>query len=241
MQPLRVNVLMALVVVLVLIQVFLSFVGGVERLPEFYLLFGLSWEGVSRGMIWQFVSHALVHGNWLHLMVNVLMLWLVGRRVICILGCRKWGEVVLAGVLGGGVLHVLTGVLQMWQGYPESHLVGISGACVALLLTLTALSPDLRMWPVPVSGRSLGLGVILAELILWLMQPGLGLPVFSSIGEWMVVWVGPGLFQVSHACHLGGALVGWWLARRLLSLPPSLEDLREMREAREGGDAGDVG
>ena len=112
----------------------------------------------------------------------------------------------LFGVLAGGLLHLLTGVLLLRNGYAESYLVGISGACLALLLTLTTLSPNDRFRFLPVSGKNLGLGLIIAELLLWFMHPGLGLPVFSHLGEQLVTWGGPGLFRISHACHLGGAL-----------------------------------
>ena len=142
-------------------------------------------------------------------------------------------QVIIAGVLGGGLLHLFTGVLMLRTDYPESHLVGISGACVALLLVLTTLSPDSKMWPVPVSGKTFGLGLIFAELILWLMHPGLGLPVFSKMGEQLVVRGGAGLFQISHACHLGGALAGWWMARRILAPTLSLEKLQQIRKDRE--------
>lgn len=227
------DVLTGLVLVMILIQVFLSQAGGPAEVPSYYVNFGLSWDGFSHGKIWQLATYGLLHGNWFHLLVNVLMLWLIGCRVIHILGAGKCFKIIAVGVLAGGVMHLLTGLLMLRTGYHESQLVGISGACLSLLLTLTTLSPDSRMWPVPISGKSLGLGLIIAELLLWLMQPGLGLPFFSGLGEQVVAWRGAGLFQVSHACHLGGALAGWWMARRLLAPTPSLETLRELREKRE--------
>ena len=47
------------------------------------------------------------------------------------------------------------------------------------------------------------------------MHPDFGLPVLSLLGEQMVAWGGAELFEISHACHLGGALAGWCLARRV--------------------------
>ncbi len=218
-----------LVVVLVAVHGLVVMVGA----EWFYVWFGLSWQGFSGGRIWQVGSYALLHAGWLHLLVNGLMLWLVGGRVVHILGSRRCLVIVVSGVVAGGLVHLLTGLLFLRTGYPESHLVGVSGACLALLLTLTTLSPDSRMWPVPVSGKNLGRGLILGELLLWLVQPGLGLPIFSSVGVFLIRSVGSGIFQVSHACHLGGALAGWWLARRLLAPVPSLETLQKLRRKRE--------
>jgi len=232
------DVMTGLVVVMVVIQFVLGRAGGVEAIPSFYRVFGLSWQGFSEGRIWQVVSHALIHANWFHLMLNLMMLWLVGGRVVHILGFKKWIQIVLAGVLGGGFFHLFSGVLMMRTGYPETHLVGVSGACVALLLVLTTLSPDSRMWPIPISGKNFGLGLIVTELILWLMHPGLGLPMFSKMGQQLVLGGIGGIFQISHACHLGGALAGWWMARRVLAPPPSLEELQRLRKDREGEQAG---
>ena len=230
------DVMTGLVVLVILIQVFLARAGGPMESPWYYINFGLSWDGFSHGKIWQLATYGLLHSDWFHLLINILMLWLVGGRVIHILGYRRCFQIIVFGTLFGGVLHLLTGLLMLRTGYQESQLVGISGACLALLLTLTTLSPDSRMWPVPISGKHMGLGLIVADLLLWLMQPGLGLPVFSRMGEQMIVWGGPGaagMFQISHACHLGGALAGWWLAHRLLAPPPSLKKLRQIREERE--------
>ena len=132
------------------------------------------------------------------------------------LGQRKSLEIIVAGVLVGGLLHLLSSLLPV-TGYGESYLVGISGACFALLLALTTLSPHTRMGFIPVSGKNLGLGIVIGETLLWLMHPSLSLPVLSSLGEQMVAWGGAALFEISHACHLGGALAGWCLARRVLA------------------------
>ncbi|MFK7910365.1 MAG: rhomboid family intramembrane serine protease [Akkermansiaceae bacterium] len=242
-----VNFLTVISLVMILIQIWLGSMsdenGAVSaQSTPYYLALGISWDGISHLRIWQFVTHALVHANWFHLVINLLMLWLVGGRVIHILGHKKFAAIVVAGALAGGLLHVITDFFIIRAGYNGMQLVGISGACLALLLTLTTLSPDSKMWPIPVSGKNLGLGLIFAELLLLLMTPALGLPVFSNLGQIMVDQGGGELFIISHACHLGGALAGWLLARKLLVPRPSLADLQRDRERRESemelGDAG---
>ncbi|NWK57181.1 rhomboid family intramembrane serine protease [Verrucomicrobiaceae bacterium N1E253] len=223
-----------LTVSLIAVYALLAVGGGVERWPEPFVWFGLSWDGLSKGRVWQLLSYGVLHGNWLHLWVNVLMLWMVGGRVMHILGWRKCMEIIFYGVLFGGVLHALTGLVFAWTGHDELYLVGISGACFALLLALVSLSPEVRMWPVPVSGKHLGMGLILAELGMWLMHPGLGLPGLSQMGGLVAGWAGGGLFEISHACHFGGSVAGWWCVRRLLTSPPTLQQLQDERAQREG-------
>lgn len=182
-----------------------------------YENFGLSWDGFSEGKIWQLLTYALLHGDWFHLLVNLGMLLFVGSKVLTILGRKKFYELIIAGVLVGGIFHLLTSIVLTVNGDEESYLIGISGACFALLMALIAIAPHARMRFFPVSGKNLGLGIVIAEALMWLMHPGLGLPVFSGIGEQMVVWGGGALFKISHGCHLGGAMAGWWIARGVLA------------------------
>ena len=210
------NVVTALMLVLLLLQLVLMFAGGLPKVFWYYENFGLSWDGISHGKVWQLLSYALLHGDWFHLLINLLILWFAGGRVVQMLGQRKSLEIIVAGVLVGGLLHLLSSLLPV-TGYGESYLVGISGACFALLLALTTLSPHTRMGFIPVSGKNLGLGIVIGEALLWLMHPSLSLPVLSSLGEQVVAWGGAALFEISHACHLGGALAGWCLARRVLA------------------------
>ena len=210
------NVVTALMLVLLLLQLVLMFAGGLPKVFWYYENFGLSWDGISHGKVWQLLSYALLHGDWFHLLINLLILWFAGGRVVQMLGQRKSLEIIVVGVLVGGLLHLLSSLLPV-TGYGESYLVGISGACFALLLALTTLSPHTRMGFIPVSGKNLGLGIVIGETLLWLMHPSLSLPILSSLGEQMVAWGGAALFEISHACHLGGALAGWCLARRVLA------------------------
>jgi membrane associated rhomboid family serine protease len=143
------------------------------ELEHNYLVLGLSWIGISQWHLWQIVTYALAHGGWFHLVANLLMLWVVGGRVIDILGQKKFVLIVMVGVFVGGLLHLVIDYVVMGRGYPGTQLVGISGGCLALLLTLTTLSPASRVWPFRVSRKNLGIGILLAMLLLLLMTPAL--------------------------------------------------------------------
>lgn len=178
--------------------------------------FGLSRQDLLAGKIWQIFTHPFLHGNEIHLMVNALGLLLIGPRVERIYGPAAVLKVFLAGVVAGGLFHVLLSAPR----HAEFHLVGASGGLTAMLLWLTTVSPDSRMRPIPVSGKNLGRGILLAEA-----------------GFLIAAWIAPdsGLHVVSHACHLGGGLAGWLLGRRLLRPRVTLEDLQRDRARREGG------
>jgi membrane associated rhomboid family serine protease len=206
-------------------------VGGPNRQPAWtwYEWLGLSREGILSGKIWQLLSYGLLHGNWLHTGVNALFLLLVGSRIEYIAGAVTMARATILGVLGGAIGH-----LALTSGAQDAPLlVGMSGGCMGLLLVMTTLSPQSRMLPLPVSGRSLGIGVILAELILALADPALGVPGFRQVGDWLVRNGMGHWFQMGHACHFGGGVAGWLFGRWLLRPRITLERLRRDRERRE--------
>jgi len=153
----------------------------------------------------------------------------LGSRVEQILGSRGFFTTLAAGVVGGALGHLL-----LADGGSEAFpLVGLSGACVALLLLMTTLSPQARMFPLPVSGRNLGLGMLIAALLLALADPKLGLPGFATIGGALAAHGLGSWFAVGHACHVGGGVAGYGYARWILRPGPTLQRLRHERHRRE--------
>lgn len=208
------------------IQIAVDMAGGVDALSRWYETLGLSRAGILAGRIWQLLSHGLLHGAWWHAGLNAVFVLLIGSRIEFIAGRSMVTAVTLAGVVGGGISHLVIG---------SGLLVGLSGGGIALLLCLTTLSPQSRMFPLPVSGRSLGLGILLAELTLALIDPGLGLPGFSAIGDALAAQGMASWFQMGHACHFGGGLAGWICGRWMLRPRVTLERLRRDRARREAG------
>jgi len=198
---------------------------GQSGLPgPWYETFGLSRAGFLSGKAWQLMSYGLLHGSWWHAGLNALFVLSIGPRIEAITGSGAMVRAMLAGVLAGGLCHLLLG---------SGLLVGLSGGCVALLLLLTTLSPQSRMLPLPVSGKSLGLGIMAAEFLLALGDPALGLPVVAVAGRWLAAHGMESWFRVGHACHFGGGLAGWLYGCWLLRSRVTLEQLRRARARRE--------
>ncbi len=218
------------------IQILVTAVGGQNRQPawSWFEMFGLNRQEVFAGEIWRIFTYAFLHGGWLHIGLNSLFLLLIGSRIEHMTGHAVMVKATVFGVLGGGIGHLILAP----GGSEAPLLVGLSGGCVALLLLLTTLSPQSRMMPIPISGKSLGLGILTAELILALIDPNLGMPGFATLGQWLA---GHGLgswFRMGHACHFGGGLAGWMLGKWLLRPRITLKRLRRDRERREAGESG---
>ncbi len=213
-------------VVILAIEALITFVGGRDRQPawSWYETFGLSQQEFLSGKIWQIVTYGFLHGGWWHVGLNAVFILLIGSRIEHMAGRKVVMLTVLAGVISGGIGHLMLA---------SGLLVGISGGGMALMLLLTTLSPQSRMMPLPVSGRSLGLGIMMAALILALMDPALGIPGFSALGKSLVDY-GLGIgFEMGHACHFGGGLAGWLVGRWILRPRITLDRLRRERERRE--------
>jgi membrane associated rhomboid family serine protease len=198
--------------------------GGTAALSWWFENFGLSQRSFLDGKIWQLFTYGLMHGGWWHLVLNALIVVLVGSRVEHVTGPQVMVKCTVAGILGGGLGHLLLGT---------GLLVGLSGGCFALLLLLTTLSPQSRMLPLPLSGRSLGAGLVLAALLLALINPELGLPGLAVAGHALVEHGMGSWFQMGHACHFGGGLAGWVYARWILRPPITLARLQRDRQLRE--------
>ncbi|MEI6561466.1 MAG: rhomboid family intramembrane serine protease [Verrucomicrobiota bacterium] len=159
---------------------------------ELYL--GLSREGMAEGYYWQLVTYMFLHGGWLHLLVNCLGLYFAGREVEIVCGPRHLLGMYFLGGLAGGILQLL------WVS-SNIPLVGASAGVCAVLLAFTTMLPELEItallfFVIPLRMRAKWLGRIVVGSSLFFMFSGLG----GNIG---------------HAAHLGGALLGWFYARRL--------------------------
>jgi membrane associated rhomboid family serine protease len=225
----------AWVVVILGIQAIIFAVGGGNQEParSWYEVFALHRGGVLAGQVWQVLTYGFLHAGCVHVSLNAVFLLAVGSRIEHMLGKPTVFYTMLGGVVGGGVVHLF------FAGSAANSplLVGASGGCMALLLLLTTLSPQSRMLPLPVSGKSLGLGIIVSALMFTLVNPSAGVPIFSNIGE-MLVERGLGhWFLIGHACHLGGGVAGWLIGRWFLRPRVTRKRLRRDRERQEASHA----
>jgi membrane associated rhomboid family serine protease len=100
----------------------------------------------------------------------------------------------LAGAVGGGLFHLAFG--------GNGLLVGASGMVCATILADSASFPHARLPVLRIAAKNLGLGILFASAILTAMTWCQSLP----------AWLAPAS-SIGHACHLGGALAGYAVAK----------------------------
>jgi membrane associated rhomboid family serine protease len=156
--------------------------------------FGL---GVLRLFTYQFL-HSFIDP--LHILVNMLTLWMFGGMVEQTMGKRR----LITFYLTAGVLGAL---LEMGL-HPNTPIIGASGACYAILVYAACLYPRAQ--------------VILIVFPLQLRVLAILLVALAAYHLYTMLAVG-GRDGVAHGAHLGGALYGFLAYKGGLRLERYLE------------------
>lgn len=151
------------------------------------------------------VTYMFLHGHWLHLIGNMLFLWVFGDNVEAEMGRLRY----LLFFIGAGVASAIA--YGWFVPLSENPLIGASGSVAAVLGAYLVLYPNVRIF-------GLLLNVIPVRI-----------PAFWFIGGWFVLQVGHTLFDpnqsVAWIAHVVGLIVGA-LAVVLMRLPRGLVNLR---------------
>ncbi len=211
---------------------FVVMAGGVHANMSWYTDFGVSWQILSEGKFWGLATHSMLHGNWVHAVLNALLFYYASSRVGHILQMRK---VMILFLISAALAALVHSVVQgLFPGFSQLPLVGASGGVMGLLLAQTELFPDSRMILFRVSGRNMGRGVLVSSFLLFLLNPGLGLPTLSTLGSFIDQLFPGGIFSIGHLYHFIGGLAGVLLVGRMLPPIMTLEQLQLERAQREG-------
>jgi membrane associated rhomboid family serine protease len=153
---------------------------------EFYL--ALSPPAVASGWVWQIFTYMFLHANGVHLLFNMIALFLFGTRIERRTGTK---EFLLFYLVCGTLAGLFSFVFYMIMGTSNVFLLGASGAIYALLLAFAAFFPDERIfiWGLlPVKAPLLVLGYAAIEIVSQIFPLNVG---------------------VAHLTHLSGLGVAW--------------------------------
>ena len=168
---------------------------------------GVSVRSLAEGHVWTIITYMFVHGSVGHFMVNMLLLWFVGRQVQALFGSRHFAQIFLFSGIFGAALEMMVNAFV--HGNTVTPLVGASASAFGLLLALAVLLPQEQItvfvyFIIPVPLRLWTLAKVLCVVQL----------VFAVAGIVFPTWLPEGM-NVAYFAHLGGAAVGWFYARSL--------------------------
>ena len=165
-----------------------------SAVPELRLQLGLVPMWVLHQLrVWQLVTYMFIHAGVLHILFNMLALWMFGAELERVWGTRFFLKFFFVTGIGAGMLTVLLSLVPygpVAQLY-GSDIIGASGAVYGLLLAYALYFPNrpiymFLLFPIP------------ARIFVIIMGAA---AFFSSMSE-----NGGG---VANATHLGGLLVAY--------------------------------
>jgi len=135
-----------------------------------------------------YITYAFVHGDILHLVGNMLFLWVFGDNVEDALGHFRFLIFYLACTVAGAVVH---GMVMPWSQMP---LIGASGAVAGVVAAYFLLHPRVKLW------------------VLMFARIPIRLPAYIVLTGWIATQFLMIAFDtegtVSWAAHIGGIIAG---------------------------------
>lgn len=128
-----------------------------------------------------------LHGGWVHLLGNMLFLWVFGDNVEDALGHLRYLAFYLLGGLGAGALQV-----YMDSGSPLP-VIGASGAIAAVLGAYLVLYPRATV----------------LVLVPFFFFATFAVPAVVLIGSWFLIQLFNGVASIGYAVGAAGG-VAWW-------------------------------
>ncbi|MEZ5463816.1 MAG: rhomboid family intramembrane serine protease [Lysobacteraceae bacterium] len=163
----------------------------------------LQMLGVDGFMPWQIVTYAFLHGDFMHLLVNMFGVWMFGSQVERVWGQQRFTIFYFVCVVGAGLTQLVVATLSVRNGGGFYPTIGASGGVFGILLAFALLFPNARIMP------------------LFLPIP-IKAPVFVAVYGAMELFFGvTGTVQgVAHFAHLGGMVFGFLLIQYWRGKPP---------------------
>lgn len=140
-------------------------------------------HGYPQGGMFAFVGHMFLHSGWLHLIMNMWMLWIFGDNVEDVMGPFRFLSFYLLCGLGALFVHVVT--------EPDATLpvVGASGAIAGVMGAYFFLYPHAR---------------VMTFFPIFIIPLFFEISAVYFLGAWFLTQVFSGMFSS------GGAGVAWW-------------------------------
>jgi membrane associated rhomboid family serine protease len=184
------NLLIINIIVFVAIRYLLP-IPGLER--YFVLVFpGTELYDPTDGVTYSFepvqiITHMFMHGDFRHLLFNMLGLLFLGPLVEQALGPKRFLAMYLASGLAASLLQMIL---------VKGAVVGASGGVYGVLAAFATMFPNLELMlmfiPIPIKAKYVATGLILIGL-------------FMGISG--------GMSGIAHFAHVGGAVMGFILIK----------------------------
>jgi membrane associated rhomboid family serine protease len=150
---------------------------------------------VVHGWIWQLGTYSVLHAGVLHLLGNMIGLWMFGSAIESAWGTRRFLELYWLGVVGAALTTVALSYTHL-LGDPTRATIGASGGVFAILIAFGMLfgENEIMLIPFPFLIKAkYFIGILIVVTLAFAMAGG---------------------GNVAYVAHLGGLLFGYLYTRR---------------------------
>ena len=154
---------------------------------------------VMHGYVYQIITYGFLHEGFLHILFNMLMLWMFGAQLESGWGKKQFYEFYFFTLIGAALVTIGVSYTRILGVTPNVGTVGASGAIFGLIVAFGMLYGEqevmLILPPVSIKAKYMAIVLVLIEL-------ALALGASRGGGE-----------NIAYTAHLGGALFGWIYVR----------------------------
>ena len=172
--------------ILIIVNVLISIKGFSDRL--FFDKYKFQIGAINNGEKIRMLTSGFLHVDYLHLILNMYVLYIFAPIIILKLGIVKFLILYLGSLITGSIL-----TLTYHKSESYYSAVGASGAVAGIIYGSILLNPTMSLMifplPIPIPGYIFGIGYLLYSI--YGMKKQLG--------------------NVGHTAHLGGAIGGFGL------------------------------
>ena len=170
--------------VIIIVNVLVSIKGFSDQL--FFDKYKFQIGAIKRGEKLRMVSSAFLHVDYLHLILNMYVLYIFAPQIILNLGIIKFLIIYIGSLLAGSFYTMSFHKNELYYSA-----VGASGAVAGVIYAAILLNPDMKLimfpLPIPIPGYIFGIGYLLYSIYGMKNQIG----------------------NIGHSAHLGGAMGGY--------------------------------
>lgn len=185
-----------IILVNIAVFIFSALFMGIFGADKVLSVIALQPKAFFNGAVWTLLTSMFMHGNFTHLLVNMISLFFIGNFVEKLIGRKRlFWFYMISGLIAGLFFVVFayffgnTEIGTRIFGSPEIFAVGASGAIFALGGLLAILTPKLRVYVFFIMPMQMWVAMVVLLVVLWAASIGAGLP-------------------FGNTAHLGGLLAG---------------------------------
>jgi membrane associated rhomboid family serine protease len=161
------------------------------------LIFGLSYTGLVNDLrIWQIFTYMFLHGGWIHIIFNLLALWMFAGELETLWGSRFFLRYYLLSGTGAGIFISIMNYIVYARYGISPPTIGASGAIYGILLAYG------MTWP----NREVLVYFLFPIKMKYLVMIFGALEFYGSVSSASAQGG-----NISHIGHLGGLITGFFL------------------------------